>query len=91
MEFTIDVKIYGRSYKLKVKRLYLDERTERYEVMRNNRSIVVESNRPFFRNRGLKHRRPDWILIGGHVKYGGSLAPVFDALMQALEPPLKGV
>ena len=91
MEFPITVKKSGRNYKLMVRPIYLDERVERYEVRGRNKSIVIESNRPFFRNKGLKHRRPDWIVIEGEVKYGGSLAPLYEAIMQFLEPPLKDV
>ncbi len=91
MEFLIRVKKDGRNYNLKVKLLYLDERTERYEVIGKNKSIVIESNRPLFRNKGLKHRRPDWKLIRGEEMYGGSLEPLYEAIMKALEPPLKGV
>ena len=65
MKFRINIGEGRKSIRLSVERIHLDERTERFMVAGRNGSIVVESNRPLFRNKGLKHRRADWKQIEG--------------------------
>lgn len=89
-EFFVHIKKDYNMHKLKVRCIYEDKRIEQFEVCSKKQSLVVESNRPFFRNKGLKHRRPDWKYISGpsgiHL---GSLDVLYSAILAVLEPPLK--
>lgn len=64
MRFFIYPKLDGRHYEIIVEyfpaRLLSDP--ERF-VVHGKKRIFIESNRPFFRNKGIKHRRPDYKLI----------------------------
>jgi hypothetical protein len=42
-----------------------DKRTETVKVSGRNRSITIQSNRPFLQSKGLKHRKVNWTLIEG--------------------------
>jgi hypothetical protein len=60
MTFQIKIKYDGRFIRLTVEQLLLDQRVERYKVHASNGSIVIESNRPLLRTKGLKHKPPQW-------------------------------
>ncbi|WP_121354846.1 hypothetical protein [Flavisolibacter nicotianae] len=60
MEFTIRVKFNGKFYRYPVKLAEKTEREEVYHVITRAKTLELRNNRPFFINRGLKHRRPTW-------------------------------
>lgn len=65
--------------------IYSDIRSERIRVSGRNRSIVIQSNRPFLLSKGLKHRRIDWKIIEGDMK-----SPfVFGLICEEIERVLK--
>lgn len=86
MTFWITIKNGYRNHQLKVEQIELDSRTEHFKIIGHNKSIVLESNRPLFRNRGLKHRKPDFKIVEGKVKYGGSIDILVTAIMDKIEP-----
>lgn len=65
MEFTINIGMDRKKIRLRVARVHLDERIEHFKVTGRNGNILIESNRPLFRNKGLKYRRIDWKQIEG--------------------------
>ena len=65
MIFPITIEYHKRKIRLSVEQLYIDDRTEQYSVTGGNGSIVIESNRPLFRTKGLKHRMPNWKQVKG--------------------------
>jgi hypothetical protein len=65
MTFQITIEYHRKLIRLKVEQLYIDDRSERYRIIARNGEIVMESNRPIFRGKGLKHRVPNWKLIEG--------------------------
>lgn len=73
MIFYINIKSGYKNHKLMVEYLPVNDRIERFKVSGKDKYVVLESNRPFFRNRGIKHRKPDWTIYEGSVKYGGGL------------------
>jgi hypothetical protein len=89
MEFGIRIKHYYNWYRLWVIQLAIDDREERYKVIAKNKSLVLSSNRPTFRTRGLKHRKPDWKLVDGKVETVSGLEAIIEAIMNHLEPPVK--
>ncbi|OQP64769.1 hypothetical protein A3860_18600 [Niastella vici] len=65
MTFQIKIEYHKRPIRLTVEQLYIDERMERYKITARNGDIVMESNRPILRAKGLKHRMPAWKQIDG--------------------------
>lgn len=61
----------NRYYVLQAELIYQDETFEHYKISTKKRSYIFKCNWPVFRNRGLKHRKPDWQIIDGqiHNKY----------------------
>jgi hypothetical protein len=41
----------------------VSEREEAFAIKAKNKTLVFSSNRPLFRNKGLKHRKPDYKLV----------------------------
>ena len=85
MNFWITIKYGNKNYRLMVEHTVMDARTELFKVVGRNKFIVLESNRPLFRNRGLKHRKPDFKLIEGKIDYNGSLHLLVDAILKIVE------
>jgi hypothetical protein len=85
MEFEVRIKVDHKIYRMWVKRVHADQRKEQFLVTGGKKSIIVENNRPFFRNKGLKHRKPDWKLIEGDVKHAGSLQRLYDEMLDTIE------
>ncbi|OQP46428.1 hypothetical protein A4D02_30780 [Niastella koreensis] len=65
MTFPITIEYHKKKIRLSVEQLYIDERFERYKITARNGDIVLESNRPLFRGKGLKHRPGTWTQIDG--------------------------
>jgi hypothetical protein len=59
MQFWITIENNWEKYRYLVKYELIDERTEHFTVIARNGSLTFSSNRPLFRNKGLKKRRPD--------------------------------
>ena len=72
-------------YFLKVERVHVDERTERFKVSAKSEFWLFENNRPLFRNRGMKTRRIDWKLVEGRRDYQSTFEKIADALQEAIE------
>lgn len=85
MIFYITIEIDRRNIRLRVEQIALDERIERYKVHARNGAIVVESNRPVFRNRGLKHRAPTWKVIEGNTLSNHVLERIYEAILNHVE------
>jgi hypothetical protein len=69
----IRVYIDRKACRLRVEKIYESNQVVRYKVSGRNRSIVMQTNEPFFRNRGMKHRRPDWKIWEGQMHQRGFL------------------
>lgn len=85
MIFRIKIKVDNRIYRLSVERIFIDERIERYLIKGRDRNVVVESNRPLFRNRGLKHRKPDWKIIEGQVQDNHAFKAAIQIIIQEMD------
>lgn len=53
---------------------------EQFTVLAKKKKLVITSNRLLFRNKGLKHRRPDYKLIQGEVWNISFLEQIIDAI-----------
>jgi hypothetical protein len=85
MKFRINIGAGRTNIRLSVERIHLDERIERFKVTGRNGSIVIESNRQLFRNKGLKHRRADWKQIEGKNISTHSLEKICAEILKHLD------
>lgn len=58
----------------------VSSREEHFWVKRAGETIVLSSNRPLFRNKGLKHRRGDYEVISGQMHNIGLFNKIVDAI-----------
>ena len=80
MKFTITIRNDGKAIRLIVEQIALDSRMERYKVRARNGSVVVESNRPLWRNKGVRHRSPDWKVIEPTQLHSHVLEKIYKAI-----------
>ena len=90
MTYPITVEHDRRIYRYLVQHKPIDERTEHFLVIGRNKTIIVESNRPLFRNRGLKHRRYDLRIIDATSKVAGFERKVCEAISGIILSRLGG-
>jgi hypothetical protein len=79
--FAITIQHDRRNIRLSVEQVILDKRIERYKVQARNGSVLVESNRPLLRNKGLKHRKPDWKAVEANNLNTSVLEKIYEAIM----------
>jgi hypothetical protein len=63
-----------------VEHVPVSSREEHFFVKRAGEIIVLSSNRPLFRNKGLKHRRGDYTVLSAQVHNIGLLNRFIDAI-----------
>ena len=85
MNFGIVIRHDGKYVRLQVKQIYLSKQLERYEVTGKNKTLVLQSNRPLIRSKGMKTRKPDRKLIAGNLHNVSFL----ERLINTLENYLK--
>jgi len=65
---------------MKVEQIYKGPVLEHFKVSAGEKYILLQSNRPFFISRGLKHRKPQWKVLHGRVIYKSALELVIEAI-----------
>lgn len=85
MEWHFSIRFDQKDLHLKAERIYQSEQIERIRVFGKNRSIVLQSNRPLLRLKGLKNKRLDWKLVEGQMNN----SHVLQAIIHKLERLLK--
>lgn len=81
MQFWIEVEHSWRKYRYLVEHHLIDERKEHYILKASNKTLVIESNRPYFRSHpGLKKRRPELKLVEGKIWNMSFLAKIYEAI-----------
>ena len=86
MIFWITIKDGYKNHKLLVEHISINSHKERFKISGRDKFIVLESNRPLFRGKGLKYRKPDWKLVEGEVKYTGGLLDQVKEAINELYP-----
>lgn len=88
MKFEIEIRTGYKEYRLLVEQLNITKVSEQFKISNQSgtKSVTIQSNRPFFRNKGLKKRKPNFELIEGKVTYTKYLKEAFIKIMQELEP-----
>ena len=87
--FQITLKNDYKLLRFNVEHINITGISEQFRIVAKNKTIVIESNRPLFRNKGLKSRKPDFKLIEGVVLYQSGLDQVISAIMNHIEPKQK--
>ena len=67
MQFWITFRTGFRDAHYLVEYAVVNQREEQFKVIARNGSVTFSSNRPLFRNKGLKKRKPDYVLIEGSI------------------------
>lgn len=91
MRYRIFINHNSRKYKLILEHIPVDERREHFKVEAANKTLIIESNRPFWRNKGLKHRKYDLKLIEGHVANMSFVYKINDAIADIVTRYLEGL
>ena len=89
MQFLIYIAHNRKQYRLKVEVLLLTHTIEQYRVYNSKTSIILQSNRPMFRNKGLKYRKPNWKVIEGSYSNPEILEKIIVELMNKIESTRK--
>ena len=79
--FIVNVRYAGVVYKYRVEQTEVTPREERYKVFLESQILLLSNNWPFFRNRGLKHRKPTWKVVEDSIREHSFQ----DKLIEALE------
>lgn len=83
-----------KKYTLKVERFYVSDQIERYRITGGNRSIELQTNRPYLKARGRK-KHYTWKLISGEMTYASTLETIISTLESEIHhfenPPVKYV
>ena len=74
---------------LQVRRVNVTAVSEQFIIANRSETqeVTIQSNRPFFRNRNMKHRRPDYTVISGTVRDKRGLDEVFKEIVKVLDTP----
>jgi len=84
--FFLNVKIEGRSRRLKFQQILKGIGEEHYQVTARNKTLVFSTNKPIVERRGLKEFPWSWKLIKGELNSKSAQ----DAIIESLENHLKG-
>jgi hypothetical protein len=87
--FVITLRTGFKDLKFTVEWINRTPRSEQFRIKARNKTIVIESNRPLFRNKGLLHRKPDFKLVEGQITYTKGINEIAAAIMNVIEPSIK--
>ena len=83
--FRIRIEIDRRYRYFQVDEIYNDGSIERYKLTGKNKSVVLQSNRPLLRSKGLKHKKVEWKLTKGLIQVSYGLNLVIDEIMKEID------
>ena len=87
--FIVPFKYEWKIYRLKVEQISLNERKEQFRIGKLRRHIIIETNRPLFRLRGIKHRKPEIIYLNKGNEYGNNLEELFGRIITYADEQIK--
>jgi hypothetical protein len=88
MKWALLVKMKYKSYQVSAEIIEATQMIEKIRITGSwGRSIILQNNRPFFLARRLKHRRWEWDVIEGRVKYSSFV----DEVIKQLEVVLRAL
>jgi TolB-like protein len=90
MQFWITFRTGFRDAHYLVEYVLVNKREEQFKVIARNGSVTFSSNRPLFRNKGLRKRRPDYVLIEGSIPNKSTESQLVEAIQRYVERNLDG-
>lgn len=84
-KFQIKVRYGSRDYKYNVEMISYALGSERFKLIARNKTLILQSNRPVLRRKGLKHRKPDWSLESGEMANSKFLEELQEAIYNHVE------
>ncbi|HEX7905848.1 MAG TPA: hypothetical protein VF487_18380 [Chitinophagaceae bacterium] len=85
MAFYITIIVDRKRIRLKVERILQSDSFEQFRANARNQEITLQSNRPLFEKKGLRHRRTDWkILSGDNIR-----KQIVDLITEEIEASIK--
>jgi hypothetical protein len=72
-----------------VEYVLVNKREEQFKIIARNGSVTFSSNRPLFRNKGLRRRRPDYVLIEGNIPNKSTENQLIEAIQRYIERNLE--
>lgn len=85
MNWLLFVEHERKKYRVFADLIMADKEKEQYRITTRSKSIVIQSNRPLLRNKGLKHKKPIWKVVEGESKSPYLLDKVIEALMKEID------
>lgn len=85
MQFWITFRTGFRDAHYLVDHVVVNKREEHFKVIARNGTVTFSSNRPLFRNKGLKKRRPDYVLIEGSIPNKSAEHQLVEAIQRYVE------
>lgn len=93
MDFDIFITEGGKWYTVHIKKLSADKVFEQFEISTKVNCVVVQSNRPLVRSKGLRWKYPTYTIISGAIRYKNTFEKITHEITIAmecgpLEPPI---
>ena len=85
MQFWITFRTGFRDAHYLVEHLVVNKREEQFTIIARNGSVTFSSNRPLFRNKGLRKRKPDYVLIDGSIPNKSTERQLVEAIQNYVE------
>lgn len=83
--FPISVIYNGQQYRYMVEQMEVTERKESYKLITKSQAFILSNNRPLFRAKGIRHRKPMWRLEEGNMRFQNFM----DLIAKAIEEYLN--
>jgi hypothetical protein len=79
-----------KRYQYLVEHQPVDKVKEQFLLITKSKTLTIDSNRPLFRNKGLKHRRYDLKLVGDyHLRHSGFMKVVYEQIEELVSKYLE--
>lgn len=90
MQFWITFRTGFRDAHYLVEYIIVNNREEQFKIIARNGSVTFSSNRPLFRNKGLRKRKPDYVLVEGNIPNKSIERQLVQAIQSYVEKNLEG-
>lgn len=87
--FIVPFKYGWKSYRLRVEQISLNERKEKFMIGSKRKHMIIETNRPLFRLKGLKHRKPEIIQLTTGTYQGNHLEELLGRIIIHVDEQIK--
>jgi hypothetical protein len=85
MDFSIKINHDRKIIRLQVEKIFEKDGFEQYKVSARNKTLILQSNRPLLRDKGLRFKRPKWTLESGQLHNAALLDKIISAVYSHIE------